>query len=213
MTARQVKSDDEILDRDGSDPGDIANGDAQLGSEPPNVTAAQPPADSITQTDEEETAREAAQIESDIDELRREFSTLSDRHLRLAAEFDNYRKRIERERAELWARAQAELVGRLLDPIDDLERVTAHGDPSAAAFIEGVQLVERKFRQVLEAAGLEEVEAQGAQFDPNAMEAIALVPAESEDEDDVVSDVFQRGYRFKGILVRPARVRVKKHGA
>jgi molecular chaperone GrpE len=73
--------------------------------------------------------------------------------------------------------------------------------------------VERKLRQSLRAAGLEEVDAAGAVFDPNSMEAVAMVPTESQDEDDIVSDVFQRGYRFKGNLIRPARVRVKKHGA
>ena len=55
--------------------------------------------------------------------------------------------------------------------------------------------------------------ADGARFDPNSMEAVAMVPVDSHEEDDVVSDVFQRGYRFKGNLIRPARVRVKKHGA
>jgi molecular chaperone GrpE len=74
-------------------------------------------------------------------------------------------------------------------------------------------MVERKLRQSLQAAGLEEVDAAGATFDPNSMEAVAMVPAESQEDDDVVSDVFQRGYRFKGTLIRPARVRVKKHGA
>jgi molecular chaperone GrpE len=76
-----------------------------------------------------------------------------------------------------------------------------------------VQLVERKLRQVLEAAGLASVDAEGARFDHNEMEAVAMVAAESPDEDDIVSDVFQRGYTFKGTLLRPARVRVKKHGA
>jgi molecular chaperone GrpE len=73
--------------------------------------------------------------------------------------------------------------------------------------------VERKLKQSLEAAGLEPIEAEGARFDPNSMEAVAMVGTDAQDEDDIVSDVFQRGYRFKGTLLRPARVRVKKHGA
>jgi molecular chaperone GrpE len=157
---------------------------------------------------------EARQIEQDMESVQRQFSTLSDRHLRLAAEFDNYRKRVERERADAWSRAQAELAGRLLDVLDDLERVSAHGDGSSAdALLEGVRLVERKLRQALAAAGLEPIEAEGADFDPNTMEAVAMVEAESHDDDDVVSDVFQRGYTFKGALLRPARVRVRKYGA
>ena len=209
MTAKHFDGED-VLDRDDTDPGSIADGDASLDGDPPNVTSTQPPAEEITDVDAQQ---EAEQIESDIDELRRDFSTLSDRHIRLAAEFDNYRKRVERERADTWTRAQGDLAARLLDTLDDLERFTQHAAESDDALLQGVQLVERKLRQSLQAAGLEEVDADGARFDPNSMEAVAMVPVDSHEEDDVVSDVFQRGYRFKGSLIRPARVRVKKHGA
>jgi molecular chaperone GrpE len=164
--------------------------------------------------DGEAAEAEARQIEEDMESLQREFSTLSDRHLRLAAEFENYRKRVERERGDAWARAQADLASRMLDALDDLERVSAHAETATAdALLQGVQLVERKLRQALSGAGLEPVDAEGARFDPNTMEAVAMMAAESREDDDVVNDVFQRGYTFKGILVRPARVRVRKHGA
>jgi molecular chaperone GrpE len=201
---------DEISQRDPVREGAIADGDAQLDQEPPNVTEAEPPPGG----DDDETEQEARQIEHDLSALRSELSAASDRYLRLAAEFDNYRKRIERERTEAWGRAQADLAGRLLDPLDDLERVTQHaGGSTVEALLEGVQLVERKLRATLATAGLETVDAEGAPFDPNSMEAVAMVGTDSRDEDDVVSDVFQRGYTFKGTLLRPARVRVKKHGA
>ena len=217
MTAKHFRDDPEPSKRERTDPASSADGDASPEAEPPGVTSAQAPAagsagraaDSGTQAVEDE----AEQIESDIDELRRDFSTLSDRHIRLAAEFDNYRKRIERERADMWTRAQGELAARLLDSLDDLERFAHHAADSDDALLQGVQMVERKLRQTLQAAGLEEIDAAGATFDPNSMEAVAMVPAESQEDDDVVSDVFQRGYRFKGTLIRPARVRVKKHGA
>jgi molecular chaperone GrpE len=146
-------------------------------------------------------------------ELETELSALHDRHLRLAAEFDNYRKRSERERLELGARSQADLVGRLLDVLDDLQRVSAiDGErTTTATLLEGVQLVEKKLRGVLEAAGLTTVEAEGELFDPQSMEALMTVPAEHPEEDEAVADVFQKGYRFKDLLVRPARVRVKKY--
>jgi molecular chaperone GrpE len=208
MKKHRTSDDHDLLDRDATDEGAYADGDAPLRAEPPNVSAAEPPPQQ--QGDAEQ---EAEQIESDMEALRREVSTMSDRHLRLAAEFDNYRKRVERERADAWGRAQSELAARLLDSLDDLERVLQHADGRTAdALTEGVQLVERKLRQSLQSAGLEEVAAEGARFDPNSMEAVAMVAAESDAEDDVVSDVFQRGYRFKGNLIRPARVRVKKHG-
>jgi molecular chaperone GrpE len=143
----------------------------------------------------------------------RELEASRERHLRLAAEFDNYRKRTERERTENWTRAQAQLVERILDAIDDLQRV-AHLDPektSASSVLEGVQLVERKLLRILEAAGLEILDAEGKPFDPEVHEALATAPAEDQEQDDTVSDVFQKGYLFKGTLIRPARVRVFKH--
>jgi molecular chaperone GrpE len=217
MTPKQFRDDPAPPKPERNDSGRIADGDESLDAEPPNVTSARPSADGTTGRSAESGTQgveeEAEQIESDIDELRRDFSTLSDRHIRLAAEFDNYRKRIERERTEMWTRAQGELAARLLDSLDDLERFAHHAADSDDALLQGVQMVERKLRQSLQAAGLEEIDADGATFDPNSMEAVAMVPAESQEDDDVVSDVFQRGYRFKGTLIRPARVRVKKHGA
>jgi molecular chaperone GrpE len=142
-----------------------------------------------------------------------ELQAQRERYLRLAAEYDNYRKRTDRERSESSARAQGQIVERLLDVIDDLERV-AHVDPqkvSVTSVIEGVQLVERKLVRMLESTGLEVVDAEGQPFDPEVHEAIATAPAEGPEADDTVSDVFQKGYLFKGNLLRPARVRVYKH--
>ena len=138
---------------------------------------------------------------------------LKDRHLRLAADFDNYRKRTEDRLRRRWDRAQADLVSRLLDPLDDLLRVTAlepENKSSVDSIVEGVDLVERKFFRVLEDAGVEVVDPAGGPFDPNTMEAMMRVPAESEAEDDTVAAVFQRGYALRGVLIRPARVSVFK---
>jgi len=141
-----------------------------------------------------------------------ELETVRDRHLRLAAEFDNYRKRVERERGESWVRAQAELAQRLLEPLDDLQRI-ADFDPAttnAQALHEGAEMVEKKFLRALEAAGLETIDAAGKPFDPTQHEALTTMPAESEEDDDTVAQVFRKGYRFKGVLLRPAQVVVKK---
>jgi len=149
---------------------------------------------------------------AELEAVQRELDALHDRHLRLAAEFENYRRRIERERAELWTRAQAELVKRLLDVLDDLQRVAHYGpDTPAPALLEGVQLVEKKLRHALESAGLEPIEAQGEFFNPTVMDAVLTAPAEHPEEDEVVLDVLQKGYRFQGLLLRPAKVRVKKY--
>ena len=143
-----------------------------------------------------------------------ELQTLRDRYLRLAAEYENYRKRTEKERGESWGRAQGQIVQQLIDPLDDLQRV-AHIDPETAtvkAVLDGVQMVERKLLRLLEAAGLELLDASGQPFDPSVHEAIMTAPAERQEDDESVGQVFQKGYRFKGDLLRPARVQVRKFG-
>jgi molecular chaperone GrpE len=142
----------------------------------------------------------------------RELEELNDRHLRLVAEFNNFRRRTEQERLSAWARAQADVVAKFLDVLDDLHRV-AQLDLSNAtveAIMEGIDLVERKFTRMLEDSGVEVIDPAGQSFDPERMEAVMRVPAESDDQDDVVAQVFQKGYTLKGVLVRPARVSVFK---
>ena len=143
-----------------------------------------------------------------------ELSALRERHLRLAAEYENFRKRTERERGEMTLRAQADIVRALLDPLDDLQRI-ADFDPatnSAQSLHEGAEMVERKFLRAMEALGLETIDAEGKPFDPTIHEALTTVPTENEDEDNTVAQVYQKGYRLKGVLLRPARVVVRKHG-
>jgi len=144
--------------------------------------------------------------------LQRKYDELNDRHLRLVAEFNNFRRRSEQERLGAWARAQADLVAKFLDVLDDLSRV-AQLDLSNATvetIIEGVDLVERKFVRVLEDSGVEIIDPLGEAFDPERMEAMMRMPAESEDQDESVAQVFAKGYALKGVLVRPARVAVYK---
>ena len=163
---------------------------------------------------EEIDEREAAPEPSDdLDELRKELTAFNDRHLRLMAEFTNYRRRAESELSEAWMRGQADMLRSFVDGLDDLQRVGAWQAESTTveALVEGVDLVERKFRQALEAAGVEMIDPVGEPFDPNIMEAMLGVPTEDPEEDQKVQDVFQKGYSFKGHLVRPARVTVFQH--
>jgi molecular chaperone GrpE len=161
---------------------------------------------------DEKTRAERELVEEEVDELRDELSQLNDRHLRLAAEFDNYRKRTDRDREAMGARLQVALLSPLLDVVDDMERVATSGEgSSAAALLDGIRLVQKKFENVLGAVGLEPIEAEGAVFDPSEMEAMMTVPTDDPTLDDHVADVFQRGYRLGEVLVRPARVRVLKY--
>ena len=155
---------------------------------------------------------EAATPDAELERAREELASVNDRLLRLAAEFDNYRKRTERERAETWTRSQADLAALLLDVLDDLGRV-AHVDAAtatASSLLDGVQLVEKKLQRTLAAAGLEVIDPADQRFDPASMEALMMVDAESAEQDDSVAGVMQKGYRFKGHLLRPARVQVRK---
>jgi molecular chaperone GrpE len=173
--------------------------------------AAEDPVEGSPELAAEHAAEE--ELRQQMDSLQGEFSTLNDRHLRLAAEFQNYRRRAETEMTETWSRAQADLVRRFLDVLDDLQRVSGL-DPETASvqsIVEGVDLVERKFARALKDAGVEVVDPSGQEFDPSTMEAVMRVVADSPDEDDRVEQVFQNGYTMKGHLIRPARVSVKKY--
>lgn len=146
--------------------------------------------------------------------LREEFESLNDRHLRLVAEFDNFRRRSANERLAAGSHAQAQLVEKFLDVLDDLHRVAELDLTNATveAIMEGIDLVERKFVRALGEASVEMHDPSGEAFNPEVMEAMMRVPAESDDQVDYVAQVFQKGYSLKGILVRPARVSVYTQG-
>ena len=128
-----------------------------------------------------------------------------DSYLRLAADFDNYRKRVAREHSELTARANERLVNELLPVLDDLERaLEAAAEHEEAKLEEGVQLVHRSLAALLERHGLKEIETEGA-FDPHVHEALLAQPAEDAEQGSVLQ-VLQKGYRLGDRVVRPARV-------
>ena len=140
--------------------------------------------------------------------LEGEVADLKDRYLRLAAEYDNFRKRSLKERTELWGRAQADLLQRLVDGLDDLARF-AHVDPvgtDAKTIHDGVDMVDRKLWKELEAVGVTRVDQVGVPFDPNLHEAVTTRPADHPAKDHTVGAVLQPGYRLGGGLIRPARV-------
>lgn len=142
--------------------------------------------------------------------LQRELDDTRDKLLRLAAEFDNFRKRVARERVELSDRAQAAFISRMLDGLDDLERLVS-GEASAqqtGPLYDATVLINRKLRKELEAAGLERIDPAGQVFDPTRHEAVSVLPPPGPELDHTVSATFQAGYAFKGSLIRPARVQV-----
>jgi molecular chaperone GrpE len=128
-----------------------------------------------------------------------------DSYLRLAADFDNYRKRVAREQVELTSRANERLLNELLPVLDDLERaLEAAAEHEEAKLEEGVRLVHRSLLGLVERHGLSEIETDGA-FDPHVHEALLAQPAEGAEEGSVLQ-VLQKGYRLGDKVLRPARV-------
>jgi len=142
----------------------------------------------------------------------RELNEQRDKYLRLAAEYDNFRKRAGKERQEVGQRAQGDLVKQLIDALDDLARF-AHVDPAtvdAATVVQGADMVEKKLLKALQSAGLQIIHPLDQPFDPSQHEAVMTEPALSPEDDHMVGRVFQSGYRFGSQLLRPARVVVKQ---
>jgi len=153
-------------------------------------------------------AEEAAEAEARIAELERERDERLDDLRRLAADFDNYRKRAVRDQESLVARAHERLMKALLPVLDDLERaLEAASKHEEAKLEEGVELVARELRAALEREGLEEIETDG-RFDPHVHEALLSQP--SEHEEGSVLEVLQKGYRLGDRVLRPARVVVSQ---
>lgn len=143
----------------------------------------------------------------------KELEELQDRYLRLAAEFDNYRKRAVRERTELLRTAHEGLLLDLFPVLDNLERALAAARASSAsshgneALIEGVEITLRLFRGVLEKHGVKEIESIGREFDPTVHHAVEQVPTHDYPENTVVGEVL-RGYLRDHRVLRPAMVKV-----
>jgi molecular chaperone GrpE len=139
-----------------------------------------------------------AEVEAQRDEYLRDLQ-------RLAADFDNFRKRVAREQEALVARAHERLVKELLPVLDDLERaLEAAEQHDEVKLVDGVRLVREALRQSLEREGLVEIEAEG-RFDPHVHEALLAQPAEGREQGDVI-EVVQKGYRLGDKVLRPARV-------
>jgi molecular chaperone GrpE len=175
-----------------------------------------PDPDSLENADSTTDPGSGITVDTDADSergrLEASLSAERDKHLRLAAEFDNFRKRMIRERQEAGGKAQADLVQGLLEVLDDIMRF-AHLDPAtveSGTVVQGVAMVERKLLKSLSGHGLEIVDPADRPFDPAFHEAVATEPAASSDEDHMVARVYQPGYVFRGQLLRPARVVVKQ---
>ncbi len=174
--------------------------------------ADQLPPESILSDDAEPVQTEDALTDLGGLNVYQQLEEQKDKYLRLAAEYDNYRRRTVKERQEAQSRGQADMLKGLIDPLDDIGRF-AHVDPASTdtkTLVDGVAMVEKKIAKTLAGHGLEVISPDGHPFDPALHEAVMTEPASTEEEDHLVARVFQVGYVFNGQLLRPARVVVKQ---
>ena len=147
-----------------------------------------------------------AALKAERDQLAADNAELNDRLLRARAEFDNFRRRAERERSEYLQFAGMETVREILPIVDDFERALKV-ETADQHYAKGVELIYQRLLDSLKKMGLEPIDSEGKIFDPNVHQAVERVPTEDA-EDQTVLGEFQRGYNFKGKLLRPAMVRV-----
>jgi molecular chaperone GrpE len=166
----------------------------------------------IDNSDTSETAGAAVAAENDsTDALQRQRDDYYDRLLRKTAEFDNFRKRTERERQQLSEAAAADLIEEILPLLDDLDRaIKADAGPEgAAAYRRGVELIHARLADVLRKRGVRPIDAVGADFDPHFHQAVAHEPSSQHHEGQIIEE-FSRGYMLGERLLRPSMVKVAK---
>jgi len=169
-----------------------------------------PPPERHKETYETAESSAVSSMESKIAELESALAEAKDRHLRLAADFDNYKRRSRQEQLETIQHASGELIGRLLPGLDDLHKALDHTPEGIdEAWVKGLELSVRKLEEALGAHGLVPIDAVGATFDPKLHEAIGYEESGEHPEDTVTSEL-RRGYRLRDRVVRPALVKVAR---
>jgi len=164
----------------------------------------------ISEPTPESAGGDAAESKDPVAELKRERDDFYDRLLRKTAEFDNYRKRVERERREQSDQAVQDLLLELLAVVDDFDRaLTVEAGEGAAAYRKGVELIHAKLYDLLRKYGVRPMDALGADFDPNVHQAVMHEVSPDHREGEVMAEL-QRGYMIGDRLLRPAMVKVAK---
>ena len=145
--------------------------------------------------------------EKALEEEKAKLAELNDKHLRLQAEFDNFRKRTAKEKIDLTVTASESVIKDILPVLDDFERALQNMEKNGnEADMQGVKLIFNKLKDTLRKKGLEEIEAMDAEFNTDEHEALTMIPAPEEDKKGKVLDVIQKGYKLNGKVIRFARV-------
>ena len=155
-------------------------------------------------------SEDSSEEKSPLEQAQEQIEELKDKYLRSVAEFDNYRKRTLKEKAELILNGSEKAVGAVLPILDDMERAIANGEKTDDPKVlrEGMSLIYTKFQKVVERLGLKEIETADADFDTDVHEAIAMVPGMGDDKKGKVLDCVQKGYKLNDKVIRHAKVAV-----
>jgi len=160
------------------------------------------------------TSENTEQFSAEIDALKKKLeesesraSEYKDGWMRSQAEFQNYRKRIERDNEMMYSSMKGDIIRKVLPALDDLERALQNRPSDSGAWVSGIELIQKKLVSILEIEGVKKIEAQGAAFDPNFHEAISHESADGFESGHVIA-VVQNGYMLGERVIRPALVRV-----
>lgn len=186
---------------------EIENGDEKVCEEQAGVNADETAA---SQTENETTADEKEAEKSPLDVANEQIAELKDKYLRSVAEFDNYRKRTLKEKAELILNGGEKAISAILPVLDDMERAIANGEKTEDPKVlrEGMELIYAKFQKVLEGLGVKKIDTEDADFDTDVHEAVAMVPGMGDDKKGKVLDCIQTGYMLNEKVIRHAKVAV-----
>ncbi len=163
------------------------------------------PIEEVKEAKKEKKPSKTAQLEQKLAAKEEELAALTDQYQRMLAEYANYKRRTEQEKAQIGAYTKADVLSALLTSVDNMEKAIAA--PAGEDYKTGVDLVLRQFMEALEKLGLEAVGVEGEPFDPNVHNAVMREDADGIDEETVTA-VFQKGYKLGDKVLRPAMVKV-----
>ncbi|MBQ2284736.1 MAG: nucleotide exchange factor GrpE [Clostridia bacterium] len=160
---------------------------------------------------EQETVEETTEG-AEVEEVEEKdpLAELNEQYLRLAAEYDNYKRRTTQEKVQIYTNSVAEVIEKILPFVDNMARATAVevASEDAKQLLEGIKLVERQFLETLTAIGVEEIKAEGEKFDPNMHNAVMHVDDDSIEGEEIVVEEFIKGYKYKDKVIRHSTVKV-----
>lgn len=173
-----------------------------------NATQADEKAENSANNGENKEENDNEAVEAKLKEADQKIAELKDKYLRAVAEFDNYKKRTLKEKAELLLNGSEKTVCAILPILDDFERALANSTEDAKAMKDGMQIIFNKFTKTLESLGVKKIETEGKDFDVDYHEAVAMVPGMGDDKKGKVIDCVQSGYQLNDKVIRHAKVAV-----